>query len=371
MLLALIRKEIYNLFRNRLLLGMVVMYPIVVLMLLPFATTTDIKNLQTIVIDHDHTSLSQRLQQQFFSSGYFVNAWQGKLPPTLREGMELIEDGKADLIITIPLRFEEQLMRDQKAQLEARINAFNATKGAVAGGYTQQIVQQFVAQLNESTGLEELATIPLRIVEVNRYNPEGNYKNYIIPGLVAMLITITAFVLPALNMVQEKEVGTIEQMNVTPIHPLIFMLSKALPYLVIAVGMALISLPIVGLMYGLWPHGNMGMMMVATMLYVLAMSGLGLLITNFARTQQQAMFSFFFVMMFLVLLGGLFTPIEGMPSWARVLAVSHPFTHYNILMRTYYLKPVAFTELWRELTALSVFAVVNGTAAILTYRKRA
>ena len=256
MLLALIRKEIYNLFRNRLLLGMVVMYPIVVLMLLPFATTTDIKNLQTIVIDHDHTSLSQRLQQQFFSSGYFVNAWQGKLPPTLREGMELIEDGKADLIITIPLRFEEQLMRDQKAQIEARINAFNATKGAVAGGYTQQIVQQFVAQLNESTGLEELATIPLRIVEVNRYNPEGNYKNYIIPGLVAMLITITAFVLPALNMVQEKEVGTIEQMNVTPIHPLIFMLSKALPYLVIAVGMALISLPIVGLMYGLYDDGS-------------------------------------------------------------------------------------------------------------------
>ncbi len=371
MLLALIRKEIYNLFRNRLLLGMVVMYPIVVLLLLPFATTTDIKNLQTVVIDHDHTSLSQRLQQQFFSSGYFVNAWKEQLPPTLQEGMKLIEDGEADLIITIPPRFEEQLMRYQKAQLEARINAFNATKGAVAGGYTQQIVQQFVAQLNESTGIEELATIPLRIVEVNRYNPETNYKNYIIPGLVAMLITITAFVLPALNMVQEKEIGTIEQMNVTPIHPLVFMLSKALPYLVIAVGMALISLPIVGLLYGLWPHGNMGMMMVATVLYVLAMSGLGLLITNFAHTQQQAMFSFFFVMMFLVLLGGLFTPIEGMPSWARALAVSHPFTHYSILMRTYYLKPVAFTELWRELTALSVFAVVNAGAAILTYRKRA
>ena len=200
MLLALIRKEIYNLLRNRLLLGMVVMYPIVVLMLLPFATTTDIKNLQTVVIDHDHTSLSQRLQQQFFSSGYFVNAWQGQLPPTLQEGMELIEEGQADLIITIPPRFEEQLMRYQKAQIEARINAFNATKGAVAGGYTQQIVQQFVTQLNESTGIEELATIPIRIVEVNRYNPQVNYKNYIIPGLVAMLITMTAFILPALNM---------------------------------------------------------------------------------------------------------------------------------------------------------------------------
>lgn len=371
MLLALIRKEIYNLLRNRMLLGMVVMYPIVVLMLLPFATTTDIKNLQTVIIDHDHTSLSQRLQQQFFSSGYFVNAWQEELPPTLSDGMELIEDGKADLIITIPPRFEEQLMRYRKAQVEARINAFNATKGAVAGGYTQQIVQQFVANLNESTGMEGLTTIPIRIVEVNRYNPETNYKDYIIPGLVAMLITMTAFILPALNMVQEKEIGTIEQMNVTPIHPLIFMLSKALPYIVISIVMVFISLPIVGLMYGLWPQGNMGMMLVASILYVLSMSGLGLLITNFAQTQQQAMFSFFFVLMFFILLGGLFTPIEGMPSWARALAVSHPFTHYSIVMRTYYLKAVGFTEMWRELTALSVFAVVNCTAAILTYRKRA
>ena len=182
---------------------------------------------------------------------------------------------------------------------------------------------------------------------------------------------MTAFILPALNMVQEKEVGTIEQMNVTPIHPLIFMLSKALPYIVISIFMVFLAHPIVGLLYGLWPQGNVGMMIVGTMLYVLAMSGLGLLITNFAHTQQQAMFSFFFVLMFFILLGGLFTPIEGMPSWARALAVSHPFTHYSILMRTYYLKPVAFTELWRELTALSVFAVVNAGAAILTYRKRA
>jgi len=352
------------------LLGMVVMYPIVVLMLLPFATTTDIKDLQTIVIDHDHSSLSQRLQQQFFSSGYFVNAWDERVPPTLPGGMKRIEDGKADLIITIPPHFEEQLMSNKAAQVEARINAFNATKGAVAGGYTQQVVQRFVAEINQSAGYEQSLSMPLQIVEVSCYNPQANYKDYIIPGLVAMLITLTAFILPALNMVQEKEMGTIEQMNVTPIHPLIFMLSKALPYLVIAVGMVLISLPIVGVMYQLWPVGNFGMMLVASMLYVLAMSGLGLVITNFAQTQQQAMFSFFFVMMFFILLGGLFTPIEGMPTWARVLAVSHPFTHYSIVMRNYYLKEVGFTEMWRELTALSVFASVNCTVAILTYRKR-
>ena len=163
-------------------------------------------------------------------------------------------------------------MSNKAAQVEARINAFNATKGAVAGGYTQQVVQRFVAEINQSAGYEQSLSMPLQIVEVNCYNPQANYKDYIIPGLVAMLITLTAFILPALNMVQEKEMGTIEQMNVTPIHPLIFMLSKALPYLVIAVGMVLISLPIVGVMYQLWPVGNFGMMLVASMLYVLAMS---------------------------------------------------------------------------------------------------
>lgn len=370
MLLALLRKEIRNLLRDRMLLGLVVMYPIVVLLLLPFATTTEIKQLGTVVIDQDRSSLSQQLSGQFFSSGYFVDAWQEPLPPTLSDAMTLVEHGQADLIVTIPRGFERDLMLARSARVEVRVNAFNATKGAMAGGYAQRIVQQYAERLTQDAGLRQVASIPVEVVEVPLFNPTANYKNYIIPGLVAILITLTSFILPALNMVQEKEIGTIEQMNVTPVHPLVFMLSKALPYNIISLLMVLLSLVIVGVTYGLSPVGSIWVLLVGSLGYTLAMSGLGLTITNFAETQQQAMFSFFFVMMFFILMGGLFTPIEGMPDWARALSMSHPFSYFIMLSRRVYLKEVGFAELWRELVVLWSFAVGFCSLAIITYRKR-
>ena len=368
---ALLKKEFRSLVRNRMLFTMLMLYPIVVLLGLPWATNMDINNLRLVIVSPETNSTVRLLSDKIYRSGYFTPVAQASAFPTPQEAMELMARGKTDLILTLGNNFEEELVRTGRATVEVKTNATNAMKAVVGPAYTQQIVQTFIEETARARGIDPALAMPVSVSETLLFNPTGNYKSFILPGLLAILLCLIAFVLPTLSVVEEKESGTIEQMNVSPVSPTLFILSKILPYVLIAQLMALISVPIMEWVYGIRFQGNLGVLMLGSLLFSFALGGIGLIISSAAKTQQQAMFMCVFVQMFLLLLSGIFTPTAGMPLWARVISYSEPVTHYAYMARVLTLKGGGFEAVASQLIILTAFAVVLMFIARMVYRKRA
>ncbi|HEX6915232.1 MAG TPA: ABC transporter permease, partial [Chitinophagaceae bacterium] len=202
------------------------------------------------------------------------------------------------------------------------------------------------------------------------YNPGMNYRFFMVPGILVLLLTMIGVNLTAINIVREKEIGTIEQINVTPIHKYHFILGKLIPFWVI--GMIILSLGFViaRVAYGIIPVGSFATIYVFAAIYLPAVLGLGLLISTFAATQQQAMLLSFFVLMVFILLGGLYTSIDSMPDWAQWLTKVNPIAYFIEVMRAVVLKGSSLSDIFPQLMAIAVFAVVFNTWAIMNYRKR-
>ena len=205
----------------------------------------------------------------------------------------------------------------------------------------------------------------------NRYNPTLDYKHFMIPALMIMLLVMICGFLPALNLVSEKEIGTIEQINVTPVSRLSFTLAKLIPYWIIGFLVLTVAMVLAWLVYGLSPEGSPGSIYLAALLFVFTMSGMGVTIANNSSTMQQTMFVMFFFVMIFILMSGLFTPIESMPTWAQWITYILPPRYFVEVMRSVYLKGTMFIELWPNYVALAVFAVLFNSMAALTYKKQA
>lgn len=371
MLLALLIKEFKHLLRNRLLLGLVTMYPIVILFALPWATNMDIDSLRAVIVSPRFSSVEQRLSQKIFASGYFVSPNKDHPPFLTPDGaMSLLEEDKTDIIITIPQNFEKDLVLYGRGVLELKVNAINATKGVLGSAYLQSIVQDYVREDAEQRGLDERLILPTEAQDAMLYNPTKSYRSFIIPGLITILITLITFIIPALNLVEEKEFGTIEQMNVSPIRRHILLFSKMLPYVFLAVLMIPFAVLVTGWVYDIWPVGNVLVIMLGTLIYSFALTGLGLTVANTSRTQQQTMFVAIFVVMFMLLMSGVFTPIAGMPEWAKVIAYAEPLTYFVRFLRILFLKGGGWSLVCMEFIVLSCFALLNVLLAFLSYRKR-
>ena len=201
------------------------------------------------------------------------------------------------------------------------------------------------------------------------FNPNLNYKLYMIPALMAMLLTLICGFLPALNVVSEKEVGTIEQINVTPVPKFTFILAKLLPYWIVGFIVLTLCFVLAWLLYGIVPVGHFSMIYLLVIFFVLVMSGFGLVISNYSATMQQSMFVMFFFMLILMLMSGLFTPISSMPEWAQAITVFNPLKYFIEAMRMVYLKGSGLVDLLPEIGILSLFAVFFNSWAVISYRK--
>jgi len=364
----LLQKEFRQIFRNRAILAMVMVMPVMQLLVLPLAANYEVKNVNISVIDNDHSSYSQKLISKITASSYFKLTGYDF---SFKEAFRLIESDKADLILEIPHGFERNLVREDEQKLFIAVNAINGTKANLGGVYLTGIIKNFNAdvrvQLVQPGKFNQQPTIT--IASSNWFNPLLNYHDFMVPGILAILVTMIGGFLTALNIVKEKEVGTIEQINVTPIKKHHFILGKLIPFWILGNIVFTLGLIVSWLIYGITPLGNILLLYAFIAVYLLAISGFGLLISTFCDTQQQAMFVMFFFMMVFILMGGLFTSIDSMPDWAKFVTKFNPVAYLIDVMRMIVLKGSGFKDIARQLGTIGLFAVVLNSWAIINYKK--
>ena len=363
--IVLVQKEFLQIRRNSFLPRLIIAFPILVMLLMPLIMTMDVRQVNVAVVDLDRSTTSRRIASHINASEYLTLAQTSAEYPL---AMELLEQGAVDVIVQIPDNFERDMTVATPERISITANAVNATKGGMGMQYVVQTIARTLAELRGEKSpakLSELVTIE------NRYNPTLNYRHYMIPALMIILFILICGFLPALSIVGEKESGTIEQINVTPISRFMFILSKLVPYWIIGLFVVTVAMLVARLVYGLAPVGSIGAIYFGALLFILTISGFSLTIANFSETMQQTMFVMFFFIMTFMLMSGLLTPIDSMPEWAQRFTLILPPRYYVEILRSVYLKGTTIAELWTNYAALGIFAIIFNTLAALTYKKQA
>jgi len=368
MIKYLIEKEFKQIFRNSFLPKIIIMLPMMAMLVFPWAANQEIHNIEVVVIDRDHSALSKRLTEKINASTYFILK---DVVSSNEEALRIVETGNADVILEIEPAFEKNLINGKIANVMVSANAVNSMKAGLAGSYLGGIVSDFMNELRQESGLmATMQAMPIiEVVSQNRFNPFLDYKIFMLPALMVMMLTIICGFLPTLNLVSEKELGTIEQLNVSPMKKTTFILSKLIPYWIIGIVILTLCLTLAALVYGLLPAGNIFLLYFLTAVYILVVSGIGTVISNYANTMQQAMFVMFFFILIMILISGLFTPVRSMPTWAQWLAAANPLKYFIEIMRMLYLKGSSFAQLWQPFLVLCGFGVLFNSWAVLSYRK--
>lgn len=366
----LLQKEFKQIFRDPGILRIIFIMPAIQLIVLPMAADYEVKNINLAVVDHDHGTYTQRLISKITASGYF----QLDLYTTsYEEALHEMEHDRADIVLEIPASFEKDFVKEQHAQLLIAVNAINGVKAGLGAGYLQTILNDYNQEIRlKWVQQPRFNNVPnINITYSNWFNPLMNYKYFMVPGILVILLTMVGSFLASLNIVKEKEIGTIEQINVTPIKKYHFILGKLIPFWVLGLIILTIGLTIARLAYGIAPAGNLFTIYIFAAVYLLAVLGLGLLISTYCATQQQAMLISFFLMMIFVLMSGLYTPIDSMPEWAQWITRFNPVSYFIEVMRMVVLKGSSLADIRNNIFIVLGFAFVLNGWAVLSYRKRA
>jgi ABC-2 type transport system permease protein len=365
----LLRKEFKQIFRNKALLPLIFVVPIVQLLILPLAADYEVKNINISIVDHDHSTYSQQLISKITASGYFQLADYGN---SFNGAFKQIEKDKSDLILEIPEHFENNLLRENSDKLFVAINAINGVKAGLGGAYLNQIITSFNNDIRVKWSQQpRFSPIPqIEVTSSNWFNKFMNYRFFMVPGILVVLVTMVCAYMCALNIVKEKEVGTIEQINVTPIKKYQFILAKIIPFWLIGMFIFSVGLFIVArLIFGIIPVGSIFLLYAYLSIYLIALLGLGLLISTFAETQQQAMSVAFFFIMIFMLMSGLFTSIDSMPTWAYYIAKCIPVTYFIEVVRMIILKGSGFADIKYHFLIMIGFTILLNGLAIWNYKK--
>ncbi len=371
----LIEKEFKQMFRNPLIPRLIVLFPTMVLLVFPWTVSFEIKNIKIDVVDHSKSIYSKRLTDKIAASHYFI---LNDTPPDYRTAMMNMEYGETDMILEIPSSFDVDLVKNRASGVGMAVNSVNGTQGLLGSNYIMQIVNDFSSELRD----ELMHTLPaqsrasimrmprINIVSQYKFNPALDYKSFMIPGFMVLLLTIICGILPALNIVMEKENGTINQINVTPVSRISFILAKLIPFWVVGLVVMIISVSVAYLMYGLWPAGSVVAVLFSAIVFIFSISGLGIIISNYSENMQQASFLVMFFILILILLGGMFTPVSSMPGWAQAIASINPFNYLTKTFRMLYLNGSTLADVSGNLLMLGLFSVMLNGWAVVSYKKR-
>lgn len=365
----LIKKEFLQIFRNKSILAIIFVMPVIQLVILPLAANYEIKDIKIAVVDYDKSTQSRELIRKITASGYFKIVEYGE---NYNVAYQEIEKDKADLILEIPNNFEKDLVKENNEKVLIAINAINGTKAGLSASYLGQILQNYnqQVQLEMSPELETAKKISgVEIVPNFWFNQNYNYRLSLVPGILAFLVTLIGGYLTALNIVQEKEIGTIEQINVSPIKKRDFILGKLIPFWILAMVAFTIGLLVTIFVYRIQMQGSFLLLYGFISVYLVAILGMGLLASVYSETQQQSMFMVFFFMMIFILMSGLFTPIESMADWAKYIAYVNPVTYGVDGIRLIMLKNSGFMDLLPHFGFITGLGIVVISWAVLRYRK--
>ncbi|WP_456438261.1 ABC transporter permease [Psychroserpens sp.] len=368
-ILYIIQKEFKQIFRNKGMLPIIFVLPLLQLIILSNAATFEVKNIKFGYIDHDHTSTSRALIEQFNASTYF-NVLTDFPSEALASSAML--KGKVDVILEIPHYFERDLQKEKHNTLGITINAIDGAAAGVENVYVTQIIQRFNQHLKVDLlqiSDKQVQPTSIETIPLFWYNETLNYKTFMVPGILVLLVTMITLFLSGMNIVREKEIGTLEQINVTPIKKSQFIIGKLFPFWVIGMGLLTIGLIIAKLIFDVPMLGSLPLMYFYTSIYILVVLGIGLFISNFTDTQQQAMFIAWFFTVIFILMSGLFTPIESMPKWAQILTEFNPIKYFVEVMRMVMLKGSGFMDILSQLLKTLVYALIMNGLAVWSYKK--
>ena len=345
MIKYLLQKEFLQIRRNSFMPKIIFIFPIMVMCVMPWVMNQEVKNIRVDVVDIDRTTQSQQLVHQIEASNYFIFNGQ---KATYQEAMKDIETSQADIILEI---------RDGQYLIAA--NAVNGTKGSIGSAYLSQIVTSHVPY----------AAILSQPSVLYLYNKHQNYKVFMIPALMGILMMMLCGFLPALNIVGEKEKGTIEQINVTPVSKWSFILAKLIPYWIIGLVVLTLCLVLSWLVYGITSQGSLWLVYLLDILLALFFSSLGLIVSNYSDTMQQAMLVMWFFVVCLMLLSGLFTPVRSMPHWAYLTTYVNPMHYFVDAIRTVFVRGGTFQSIAHQVFALLCSSLLMGVWAVRSYKK--
>lgn len=369
-ILFIIQKEFRQIFRNKGMLPIIFVLPMVQLLILSNAASFEIKNIKFSCIDKDHSVASRELISKFEASKYFkiIENFESKKEADLQ-----MQAGKVDVILEIPTHFERNLIKEKTADLALSINAIDGAAAGVESVYILQIIngfnQKIQAQLYQYN--EESYVQPVNIVTIPSfwYNNTLNYKTFMVPGILVLLVTMLTLFLSSMNIVREKEIGTLEQINVTPILKYQFVIGKLFPFWILGLVILTVGLTIAKIVFSVPILGSIGLIYFFTSIYLLVILGIGLIISNFSDTQQQAMFIAWFFSVIFILMSGLFTPIESMPQWAQNLTLLNPIRYFVEIIRMVMLKGAGFSDISRPFFMIVLYAFALNGIAVWSYKK--
>ena len=369
-ILFILQKEFRQIFRNRAMLPIIFVAPVVQLIVLSYAVTFEIKNLKISIIDFDQSTTSIALADRFHSTDHFVVVQETYNPA---EADHFMEQNKCDLILEIPARFERDLINNHQAPIMVTFNSIDGMKAGVASNYMQNIVADFVRDYNQDhINLIQAPPVPdssISLSTLNWFNKNLDYKTFMVPGILVLLLTLIGGFLSSMNIVREKEIGTIEQINVTPIKKYQFIIGKLLPFWIIALGELTFGLILMSFLFHIHIVGSIPLLYLFSSIYLLAILGAGLFISTITDTQQQAMFVSWFFLVIFILMSGLFTAIENMPHWAQDLTRFNPLRYFIEVVRMVILKGSGLGDIAGQLLIIFVFALIINAFAIWRYRK--
>lgn len=364
-ILFIIQKEVLQIRRNRLILPLLFVMPFIQLIILGHAANFEVKNLNLCIVDKDQSSFSHKLISKFSASKYYRIV---KSTFDSKEASQDMLEGRNELILEIPQDFEKKLIIGEKSAVNIRIDAVNGMKAGIANAYTTMIINNFNTEIMSSmTGKAVL--LPLDLEYSFWYNPEMNYSTFMVPGILVMLVTMIGSFVTAIVIVREKEIGTIEQLNVTPIKKYQLILGKLFTFFIIGFLELSLGLLIAKFVFKLTFVGSIWLVYGFTLVYLPVVLGLGLLISTITNTQQQAMFMAWFVLLISILLSGLFTPIESMPGWIQNITLFNPIRYFVAFMRMVLLKGSTFSDVKINFMVMLGYGFLINLLAIWNYRK--
>lgn len=372
-ILYLIQKEFRQIFREKANLAIIFVMPIIQLLIMGFAITTDIKNIRTIVVDEDRTVLSRSITEAFMVTKIFKFVGIGD---SVKSAIWQMDVSKAKLIVVIPFNFEKDLRNSKVPKIQVVLDGVDGNSAGITNAYATMVLNNYqkkwlkevhsaVRQPKQFQTLHMVSSRPRML-----YNPELNSQNNIIPGIIAVLLTMITLFLTTINIVREKELGTLEQLSVTPIKNHELVIGKVLPFAILGFILFNVGLLAAGAIFGVWIRGNLFLLYLMSFIYMMTTLGLGIFISTIAATQQQAMFFAWFISIFTMLLSGFFVPIQNMPDLIQLITYLNPTRYFMEVVRGIILKASGLSALWPEFFGMVIFGAVILSSAILRFHKR-
>jgi len=361
-----IKKEFIQLRRTRAMIGITLFMPIFQLVILGFAVSGDVIHVPTALIDLDNSRLSRTLSGKFENTRYLDIKYHSR---NLRDSDRYLEENKAILAITIPRNFEQDITRGKRPAIMVKADAQNTNIALTGSGYVRRILQSWITSLTPG-GVMPVALHMINTESRVWYNPELKQTWFMVPGILVLLVTIITMLLTGLAIVREREIGTLEQLMVTPITRTELILGKTIPFAIIGMLDMALALAVAKVIYQIPITGSVFLFFGLALIYIFCTLGLGILVSTIAHTQQQALFLDWYIMVFCIIMSGFFLPLENMPKFIYPLTYINPVRYFMTIVRELFLKGAGFADLLGPTAALTGLAVILMTAAVIRFNKR-